>query len=101
MTTATRTKHTPGPWTFTGGHVVNRQHGWDGYIIAEPRAYDLYTKLHHNIEAEANGRLIAAAPELLEACRKLARLGDWTGPAPKGFTPAWEAAMHAIAKTRR
>jgi hypothetical protein len=54
-------------------------------------------------DAEAtlpNARLIAAAPELMDACRKLARLGDWTGPVPKGFNEAWRAALHAIAKAK-
>lgn len=42
--------------------------------------------------------LLAAAPDLLAACRAMARMGDWTGAVPDGFTAAWEASMHAIAK---
>lgn len=70
------TKHTPGPWLFRTAptsagicHIVSAA-GWRGAFIygdgireavddAIPRAQEL----------AANARLIAAAPELLEACK--------------------------------
>jgi len=57
-------KHTPGPW-----HVANV--GW----IASERGticamYAMKTGLHgEDIEGEANARLIAAAPDLLDALK--------------------------------
>jgi hypothetical protein len=48
--------------------------------------------------AEGLPPVFAAAPDLLKACRQLAKLGDWTGPTPAGFTEAWESAVSAIAK---
>jgi hypothetical protein len=59
MTTTTQ-GHTPGPW-FSASYVV----GSDKGTIANaynPRLGD---------EGEANARLIAAAPEMLEALRRL------------------------------
>lgn len=54
-------KHTPGPWGFMGteqfGYAIN--HGPPG-ILAD------------SIMSQANARLIAAAPDLLEALRALA-----------------------------
>ena len=59
-------KHTPGPWTL-------------GYSTRHPikfNEYDLVQNVctlnrHPGGITEANARLIAAAPELLEACRLL------------------------------
>lgn len=61
------TKHTPGPWVVKP--VENEQGGFDidseyGYHIAE-------TIGGLDYEEEANARLIAAAPDLLEALREL------------------------------
>lgn len=63
-------KHTQGPWNITKGANVegDRFYGYiretkTGYFVAE-----LY-RTSSDEEAEANGHLIAAAPELLEACR--------------------------------
>lgn len=62
----TKTTHTPGPWRIG----VPDENGWGiyknsgGYAIAVvPIVYD-YPQI-------ANARLIAAAPELLEACKLL------------------------------
>lgn len=59
--------HTPGPWNCQpisdrvlnhhGGFVIQAQGGKQRFIYPVPEA-----------EIEANARLIAAAPELLEAC---------------------------------
>lgn len=56
------TQHTPGPWYVQKSHKRNIM--YDGEIIATARP---------DKEAEANARLIAAAPELLE---NLARIID-------------------------
>ena len=56
--------HTPGPWgaAYHGpGNTV--QHGLAGYSIQGTEG------IAYNVCREANARLIAAAPDLLEACR--------------------------------
>lgn len=64
--------HTPGPWTIQGNHCPE--------IIAHsgttdcPRTIAIVDPVHtprvlNRDEAVANARLIAAAPELLEACQ--------------------------------
>ena len=79
------TKHTPGPWEFDSGkdggsryQIINGQlpkgiNGDFGYPVADTM------NRHHCIapeEDEANARLIAAAPELLEALRQMVLLFD-------------------------
>lgn len=61
------TKHTAGPWAVTGGQTVH-QPNKDHY---KPicKAYGKYHKDADKSEAEANARLIAAAPELLDALK--------------------------------
>jgi hypothetical protein len=74
-------KHTPGPWKVgsrSNGEFYKRNiAGADGYHVA-------LTSSREDAEVEANARLIAAAPELLEALRELQTIvnlaiadGDW------------------------
>jgi len=66
-------RHTPGPWIAERSEVV----GVDGTLIAiglaSCHSYQTWVidpkkgKLAHTPEAQANARLIAAAPDLLEA----------------------------------
>ena len=51
------TKHTPGPWN-----------GLSGLIASEKGDHIATVWLTQDDNLEANARLIAAAPELLEAC---------------------------------
>lgn len=80
--------HTPGPWTTGHGNTyVIRQDKLNGRRVAElmsrdAAAYD---------EAFANAKLIAAAPELLEALRCVLRVADRA-------TDEFDAARSAIAK---
>jgi len=69
-------KHTPGPWKVAGGpsweeteacyHIVDSKKGW----VAQ-----LWNKYEEDFksreESKANARLIAAAPEMLEALEKV------------------------------
>lgn len=61
-------KHTPGPWELHNGYLIRKVHGDDATPIAEMRAP--YRKrvglVRGHYEQEANARLIAQAPELLE-----------------------------------
>ena len=73
---ATKTQHTPGPWKIERigvGDIEENDSRWmvtgRGRIIADPGADKI---------GRANARLIAAAPEMLEALRHIARM-DLTG----------------------
>lgn len=76
------TKHTPGPWS-----VAETRHNYDTVIRGpkgEPIALALiagYTKQ----EGAANTALLAAAPDLLEACETFA---EWLGREESGFARA-------------
>ena len=92
----TNPTHTPGPWKF-GKELTARSGEWlvsfdagskgRGIAIAETRA--------GSGNEEANARLIAAAPELLAACRlveQAQRDGD--------YMTAFRAVSAAIAKAK-
>lgn len=56
-------KHTRGPWTWCNG---------DGFSINRVMAKDTVAHvLGDSAEADANMKLIAAAPELLEICKHI------------------------------
>lgn len=63
------TEHTPGPWIYTKGvgfkHYVASENGDLDFSLQE-----LHWRDGREVPAEANARLIAAAPELLEACKE-------------------------------
>ncbi len=93
MTASTETqKHTPGPWESqaTAGYETHGQRA----VYAEENGKDIAIVY----DGEANARLIAAAPELLEACKALVG-SDHDG---KSFTSraalATRLARAAIAK---
>ena len=77
----TKAKHTPGPWMLTEGNrfdkemVITTQYRLDASIgcICE---MDVYFTGLIGIEQEANARLIAAAPELLEALQNMLGLTE-------------------------
>lgn len=74
------TKHTPAPWNVNGGM---RQGIKTVYAASGSVAEMTDSKAHSNEEQEANARLIAAAPELLEALNKLVRraeINGWASP---------------------
>ncbi len=96
------TEHTPGPWRDEGdGWVaVNDPHNQDrrgnGVAICRVRGAQ-----QHQIDA--NARLIAAAPELLEACRALMtahRADIETYDEGSDAFKAWDQAEAAIAKAK-
>lgn len=83
-------KHTPGPWRTTGVYIDS----------------DFGTVCHATFSAdlssgspEANARLIAAAPDLLEAGQKLMRSIQEMDPEQRGCsTVAYAEMFEAIAK---
>lgn len=102
------TQHTPAPWTFnkakypdnTGGFDFAIEHG--GQIIAEVFQHtgwqDNTEKEYVAQPVEANARLIAAAPELLEALELF--VNAHREPHDKEGYVAREKALSAIAKAR-
>lgn len=77
------TQHTPGPWTchsgriYTDGPTVWPKGGDLGIPIA-----DINREKGNGtapVERDENARLIAAAPDLLEACEAIAKLADGQG----------------------
>lgn len=78
-------KHTPGPWRLP--HFVSEDSGCDcGYIFANDDRMGAVASVHFHKrecddnppkdEAKANARLIAAAPDLLEALKAVAALDE-------------------------
>jgi hypothetical protein len=69
--------HTPGPWEFdaAGGEgLVKKQTPGLSSHISICRMYDAWICDEHGGTAEANAKLIAAAPDLLNACNAMI---DW------------------------
>lgn len=69
-------KHTPGPWLISYGNDVGPD---DDYFVewlnAGPARIDLYEAGRETAEADA--RLIALAPEMLEALEEVAGIAEW------------------------
>jgi len=89
------TKHTPGKWKIESHSpsVWGNKLGEMIYIKGQKDQLSI-ASITHRIDEEANARLIAAAPELLEAC-KLALIKC---PFPVGAVKAKEALENAITK---
>lgn len=92
-------KHTPGEWTVHPIWNNNPCIENGGVFEVEEAHYDVKERLEEGCDVErviaANARLIAAAPELLEACQS--SLSDLLGHG-LGFTPLAEQLRAAIAK---
>lgn len=69
-TTATKASHTPGPWDYGTEGFYTPEYAKDYDLINQRNRVIGVVKLYcENDERHANARLIAAAPELLEACK--------------------------------
>jgi hypothetical protein len=90
------TKHTPGPWhrgtsNYGSPFLVAREE--TGFVVAEA------CNRHHSEEAEANARLMAAAPELLKLAEEVAKLNPLQERIGPGMMATLlEMANSAIAK---
>lgn len=85
-------KHTPGPWRqnlYLGGAYAIDHIAPNGDILARVAVVDGL------MESKANALLIAAAPDLLEACKKL--ITGWQSDTDT-LQVAIDAARAAIAK---
>ena len=86
-------KHTPGPWVHTGNTVQSVGRYYSSTLIATT------SMAPHFEHAEANARLIAAAPELYDALRELLTdmviaQGNMRKAAKRD--PAWEGCAEII-----
>ena len=88
-------KHTPGTWELVIARTMVHLHGAAGYFgISLPWKTE---------QDKANARLIAAAPELLEALETLlqdARPVSWEDNDDPEQVEAWKKAQAAISKAR-
>lgn len=67
-------KHTPGPWIAAPLGVLSRDHtvsAYGGPLLGRVRIADVF--VGENLDVCANARLIAAAPDLLEAVSDMLR----------------------------
>ncbi|HID9917519.1 hypothetical protein I5E81_20280 [Pseudomonas aeruginosa] len=90
-------KHTPGPWQFSAG----ADYGDEGnYADVTAINGDLIIARVNNLipAGAANGELVAAAPELLEALQDLDALRGPFPPSDEAVEAAWRKASAAIAK---
>jgi hypothetical protein len=88
------TKHTPGPWNALADEDGAFEVESDTHIVAMRGPLT-----HKSEESIANCRLIAAAPELLEALKDaLNCILLTTGMSEAKFRCTWQNALAAIAK---
>jgi hypothetical protein len=88
--------HTPGPWVLDGDDIIERTGFLGGVYVAHKdsgRVAEAFVncRVTTDDECRANARLIAAAPDLLNALKTLASVAESRG------IPA-DAARAAIAK---
>jgi len=84
------TTHTPGPWYYAGMRTIG---GPDDRMVA-----DCFSTNRPRETCEANARLIAAAPELLEACEQVALAAEYGNLGTNNSAVA--TARAAIAKAK-
>lgn len=71
-------KHTPGPWKILNSHQYEN-HSGAAQLIENPNvgAVCLMIDTDDGRVCDANARLIAAAPELVEALNRMLQTRDW------------------------
>lgn len=96
--------HTPGPWRFANGDRFNG--GWQEpsecqyLVLAEKETIiaSFWDSHGWGDEAKANAHLIAAAPELLAACRLALKVLEQSGMITRELLDADRELRDAIAK---
>ena len=99
-------KHTPGPWRYDGDYIYAKS--IEGYV-ANPNTEDIQSgrcvsSKDAQAVIDANARLIAAAPDLLEALQEIADSDRYEITCLKDDKPKYtygkfaEIALQAIAK---
>jgi len=111
----TQSKHTPGPWTYIDRQMKSKNDAQkiDVHYLIYADSYKSGLGKNNNVarvyklhetDHEANARLIAAAPELLEALEELLGWAHWAnetlGMSPDPQFPEYKAGLKAIAKAK-
>ena len=86
------TTHTPGPWRFSGMAIYNAEATLPSHKIAS-----MSCSLKDAHEMQANARLIAAAPDLLESLQEILNIGTDLLPSAQ-YRPIINRAKKAVAK---
>lgn len=95
-------RHTERPWEAGKAHRQNNN-SWCAVVFSPAKTGIFHTPRAAEAlgvtkeEAEANAQLIAAAPDLLAACKRLAKQEDWEGEGVDPESPVGRA-WAAIAK---
>jgi hypothetical protein len=94
--------HTPGPWWIGDGSERTHYEGADTiFAKSGENGFDrVVCKLNSNfpLEFQANARLIAASPKLLDAVKKFLLLRDWVIEAGGADGPLPQATIREFAK---
>ena len=90
-------KHTPGPWkteqsSRTDIYIISQSVEARNKWVATACNHEFHPTEENNKRNQYNARLIAAAPELLEACHALLRVRD---------AEEWVAALRAAIEQAR
>ena len=88
--------HTPGPWE--AGNTCSQEFRW---IVTAPHPFSETARLRiaGGIEDESHARLIAAAPDLLEALERMVTLFEMDDEASDPSTDVYAAIAYARAAT--
>jgi hypothetical protein len=92
-------KHTQGEWTREDNSIVGQRYVCelsDWHIVAAGGQYDAINQALTE-ERDANARLIAAAPELLEACKAVLPYIENVARTAHGKNPECWGAYHNLA----
>ncbi len=92
-------KHTPGPWTIDLGNVIKASNSRESIAMIRWFMADSFDET----EGQANARLIAAAPELLQGAEQVVELIEYlisTGYMPGGDWATVASLKSAIAKAK-
>ena len=100
----TENRHTPGPWRYSHAGPVMRGYS-QPFAIAQVGEANLIAGCFGDVRggadtAEANARLISAAPDLLAALEEIVRIGRSHGRYAANLAAASLVATQAIAKAR-
>lgn len=88
-------KHTPGPWIFAYGSVYRGDETINDENAPRIALMDRNEPTTQPTERDANARLIAAAPDLLEACRVACAALNEAG---EKYYEQWEQCKVALEK---